>query len=293
MTDVLAQYNAIHGLGPLQTIQLSFPAEYVLHVEMARPNQLNAMSPRFFQEVEHVFKRIPEDGDVRAVIISAQGRMFCAGLDLKATAGANGSSAQKGRDLDDPARKAYWIVRGLRKTIEGCFRAVEECGKPVIAVSHGICIGGGMELMSACDIRYCSADAVFSLREAEMGIPADGGGLQRISKSCGNQSFVRDLALTARNVPAQKALVGGFVSEILPTREAAIEAALETARMIAAKSPIASTSIKDVLLFTRDHSVDASIKYNHLHNAFVNQGKDMEAGKASLLAKKAPVYPKL
>jgi delta(3,5)-delta(2,4)-dienoyl-CoA isomerase len=136
-----------------------------------------------------------------------------------------------------------------------------------------------MELMAACDLRYCSSDAIFSLREAEMGIPADGGGLQRISKSCGNQSFVRDLALTARNVPATKALVGGFVSEVLPTREAAIEAALDTARLIAAKSPIATTSIKDCLLFSRDHSVDSAIKYNHLHNAYVLRGMGLNGSR--------------
>lgn len=117
--------------------------------------------------------------------------------------------------------------------------------------------------------------------------------MQRISKSCGNQSFVRDLCLTARNVPAQKALIGGFVSEVLPTREAAIEAALDTAKLIASKSPVATTSIKDCLLFSRDHSVDAAIKYNHLHNAFVNQGEDFVAGRNSLLAKKTPIFPKL
>lgn len=99
-------------------------------------------------------------------------RLFSS-LDLKATAVERPSKNDTSK-MTDPGRRAYHIVRGLRKSIEGCFRAVEECGKPVIAVSHGICIGGGMEFMSACDIRYCSQDAVFSLREAEMGIPADG-----------------------------------------------------------------------------------------------------------------------
>jgi enoyl-CoA hydratase/carnithine racemase len=98
-----------------------------------------ARSPRFFVEISEIFKRIPEDGDVRCIVISAQGRMFCAGLDLKATASAESTS--KRPKFDDPARTAYYIVRGLRKTIEGAFRAVEECAKPVIAVSHGICIG--------------------------------------------------------------------------------------------------------------------------------------------------------
>ena len=104
---------------------------------------------------------------------------------------------------------------------------------------------------------------------------------------------MRDLCLTARNVPAQKALIGGFVSEVLPTKEEALAAAMETAKMMASKSPIATTSIKDVLLFSRDHSVDSGIKYNQLHNAFVNQGHDFDAGRKSLLAKKTPVYPKL
>ncbi|CAG8696301.1 5933_t:CDS:2, partial [Scutellospora calospora] len=148
------------------------------------------ISYSLFNEVRECFTRIETDSTVRVVIISGAGKLFSSGIDLSILSKVN-------EEAMDFARKAYYLRRFL-KTLQDTYTAIESCKKPVIVVVHGACIGAGVELTTACDIRYCSQDAFFCIKEIDFGLAADLGTLQRLPKIVGNNSLVRELCFTGR-----------------------------------------------------------------------------------------------
>ena len=231
---------------------VTFPAEFVAQVEIDRPKKLNAFTEQMFHNIGAIFNRLSHDPDVRAIILTGNGdRAFTAGLDVQ-SASDNGFMT-KGLDMD-VARKATQLRRHVQE-IQDTVTAVEKCEKPVIVVFHGISYGLAIDLSTCCDIRICAKDTRFSVREVEIGIAADVGTLSRLPHSGVSMSFVKDVALTARDFSADEALQAGLVSGVYDSKQATLEAALEKAKLIATKSPVAVQGTKEVINFSRDHQI--------------------------------------
>mmetsp|Transcript_41455 Transcript_41455/g.82004 ORF Transcript_41455/g.82004 Transcript_41455/m.82004 type:complete len:289 (-) Transcript_41455:11-877(-) len=269
-----------------ETLHVTMPAPHVLHVELNRPSKLNTMTLAFWDEIRHVFGAVEQDNRVRAVLLSGAGRMFTAGLDMGAAGELMAGSES------DAARQALRL-RQIGKAWQTSFTKIECCGKAVIACCHGGVIGGGVEMISACDVRFCTHDAFFVLAEVDLGLAADVGGLQRFPKVVGNQSLVRELALSGRRLGAEEALQHGFVSRVLEDKEQLMSAAMEFAKQVAAKSPIATMGIKEFLNYSRDRPVDESLNYAITWNMAMLQSSDCMKATAALLQKKSGEFDNL
>lgn len=185
-----------------ETLQVSAPYEHVLHVQLNRPEKKNTMNREAFREILSCFKQIHDDKHCRAVVVSGAGKVFSAGLDFGDILDMI-NTATKSFDGDVAARAKY--LRNHIQQFQASFHQVVRCSKPVISAIHGECVGSGLDLISATDIRYCSNDTIFSLREVNVGMAADMGSLQRMPRIVGNDSMVRELAYTAKNMPASEA----------------------------------------------------------------------------------------
>jgi delta(3,5)-delta(2,4)-dienoyl-CoA isomerase len=286
---------------------ITFPSEYVAQVEIDRPKKLNAFTEPMFHSIGAIFDRLSHDQDVRAVIISGNGdRAFSAGLDVQAASEGGVVMSDPGGDV---ARKATRLRRHIQE-IQDCVTAVEKCEKPVIIVMHGISYGLAIDLSSCCDVRICAKDTRFSVREVEIGLAADVGTLSRLPKLGVSMSFVKDVALTARDFSAQEALQVGFVSAVCETKKAALDRALDLGKLIATKSPVAVQSTKEVMNYSRDHTVAdgtlsihfysilgtnlvVGLNYVKVWNASMVQTKDVEDAMLSGLKKRKPTFAKL
>jgi enoyl-CoA hydratase len=252
---------------------------HVAWLNLCRPERHNAMGMTFFKEVTDHFRRLDQNPTVRAVVIRAEGNSFTAGLDL-----LEAGSMLVGRGADDREH--------LRKTIldlQESNNAIERCRKPVIAAVHGPCIGGGVDLLSACDIRLASADALFSIRETRLAIVADLGTLQRLPHIIGHGWF-RELALTGRDFNADEALRMGFVTRVCENREALILAAGDLANEIAAMAPLTVQGVKEVINFSRDNGVYAGLSYVAQKNAAALPSEDLMEAVTAFMEKREPVF---
>ena len=252
---------------------------HVAWLSLCRPDRHNAMGLTFFKEVSDHFRRLDQDPTVRAVVIRAEGKSFTAGLDLQ-----DAGAMLIGQGADDRER--------LRKTIlelQESNNAIERCRKPVIAAVHGPCIGGGVDLLSACDIRLASADALFSIRETRLAIIADLGTLQRLPYIIG-QGWFRELALTGRDFSAAEALQMGFVTRVCVDREALIKAAGDLAREIAGMAPLTVQGVKEVINFSRDNGVYAGLAYVAQKNAAALPSADVMEAVTAFMEKREPVF---
>jgi len=269
------------------TLKVEKTSQHVLHVILNRPQALNAMNNAFWADCKTCFDMIDKDSEVRAVVVSSAARIFTAGLDLK----EGGLDAIGGKHAD-PARRAFHARKHILE-IQDSFNAIERCSKPVIAAVHGLCVGGGVDMLSACDIRYCSEDAEFTIKEVDVGLAADVGTLQRFPKIVGNDSLVRELAYSARRFGAKEAKEMGFVGRVFANKEATVDAAVKLAIEIASKSPIAVTGTKQVLNYSRDHSVEEGLRMVALWNASMLQTTDIPVAVTAAQKKQVAEYSKL
>lgn len=252
---------------------------HVAWVVLNRPEQRNTMTMEFFEELTRIFKELDCDPEVRAVVIRAEGKSFTAGLDLVAAQALLGDGTPAYRD---------WLRRKITE-LQGSISAVEECRKPVIAAIHGHCVGGGVDLTSACDIRIASRDAIFSIRETRIGIIADIGSLQRIPYIIG-QGWFRELALTGRDFPAEEALRMGYITRLCQDREELLNEAGKLAEEIAGLPPIAVQGVKEVMNYSRDHGLHRGLDYVAQRNACVIPNEDMMEAVAAFLEKRLPQF---
>ncbi|KAK0251735.1 hypothetical protein LTS09_013195 [Friedmanniomyces endolithicus] len=270
---------------------ITFPSPYVAQVEINRPKKLNAFIEQMWTDLGAIFRALSVDPDVRAVILTAAGdRAFSSGLDVQA-ASQNGVLAQQ-TEHADPARKALSIRRHILE-FQRDISAIEECEKPVIAVMHGISYGLAIDMTVCCDIRICAEDTRFSVREVDIGLAADIGTLTRLPKANVPLSWVKEVCLTARDFDAAEALRVGFVSGVCESKSAALKKALEMATLLASKSPVAVQSTKQILNYSRDHSVADGLNQIALLNSAMLQTKDVEAAMPSGLKKRKPTFAKL
>ena len=242
-----------------QHFNLTFPSPFVAHIEIARPEKLNAFPEPMVHSLGAIFKQLSSDPDVRAIVLSGKGpKAFTAGLDVQA-ASESGPLASADAQIEagaalDTARKAVLLRRHILQ-FQASVSLVEQCEKPVIAVLHGISYGIALDITTCCDVRFCSRDVRFAVKEVDIGLAADVGTLTRLPKANLPMSWVKEVSLTAREFGAEEALRVGLVSGVFDSQEQTLEKALDLARSIGSKSPIAVQATKEILNFSRDHSV--------------------------------------
>ena len=225
---------------------------HVAHLVLNRPEAMNTMHPSFWRELHNVLTNIHKAGTARALVISSTGKHFSAGMDLQTF----GSAIQ----MDDQSAEGRAAIFDLLTDMQHTFTLLEELRIPVIAAIQGGCIGGAVDMVTACCMRYASADAFFCIQEINIGMVADVGTLQRLPKLL-PMALVKELAYTGRRLSADKALAYGLVNEVLPTHEAAVAAAMQAAQEIASKPPVAVWGTKQVLHYARDHSTEDSLRH--------------------------------
>jgi enoyl-CoA hydratase len=260
----------------------------VAHVRMNRPDELNTMVREFWNELPALVQSLDAGGDVRAMVLSSTGRHFCAGMDL----GVFGSGDGAGGDSNgEPGRiRAQLQQRVLM--LQESFTAFERARFPVIAAVQGGCIGGGVDMVCAADVRYASADAFFVVQEINIGMTADVGTLQRLPKLIPD-GLARELAYTGRRLPAGRAYEVGLVNEVFATHEELVAGALAAAAEIASKSPLAMWGTKEMLLHSRDHTVADGLTHIATWQTGMFQPGDMAEAFAARAEDRDPDFPDL
>lgn len=267
---------------PFTTLAINHPAESITHVQLHRPEKRNAMNRAFWSEMVDCFNQIAGDPDCRVVLFSGAGKSFTAGIDLMDMA-----SDVLQPEGDDMARTS-WNMRKIIAKYQETFSVIEKCPKPVVVAVHGACVGGGVDLITACDIRLCTQDAWFQVKEVDIGIAADVGTLQRLPKVIGSRSLVNELALTARKLYADEAKSSGLVSRVFADKEAMMAGAMEIASEIAGRSPVAVQGTKVNLIYSRDHSVAEGLDYMATWNMSMLQTHDVMKSAQASMEKKSP-----
>ena len=244
---------------------------HIANLVLSRPNELNTMSRDFWVELGDVLEEINKNSEVRVVVMSSTGKHFCAGMDLNAF--SNGVDNIPDEKKPDHARIGEAVYR-VAKELQEYISTLEKIRVPVIAAIHGGCIGGAVDLVTACDIRLASDDAFFCIQEVNIGMAADVGTLQRLPKIIPD-SKMREMAYTGRRMYAEEAKETGLVSDTYKSQEDMLKAANSLAKEIASKSPVAIYGLKAVMNYSRDHSVSESLEYNALWSGAMLSQKDM------------------
>ena len=227
--------------------------EGVAHLQLSRPEAYNSMVPDFWTELPEVVKGLDDTGEARVIVLSSTGKHFCAGMDLAVfTSGSSGSQPE--------GAHGRGALRERVLELQETFSCLEKARMPVLAAIQGGCIGGGVDMVSACDVRYASRDAFFCIQEINIGMTADVGTLQRLPHLIPS-GMVRELAYTGRRLPADQALEIGLVNQVWDDHAGLVEGVLEIAKEIASKSPLAIWGSKEMLNHTRDHTVQEGLEH--------------------------------
>lgn len=257
--------------------------EGVAHVQLNRPERANALDEALWRELREAMEWCDRTPEVRSVVLSGNGKHFCAGIDLSMLTSL---SARLSDFCEGRKREA---LRDFILWLQSTATSLEKCRKPVIAAIHGACIGGGLDIVLAADFRYASQDAQFCVREADMAIVADVGTLQRLPHVVG-EGIAREWIMTACDVDAARAAEARLVNAVYPDRGALLDAALATARRLAAKSPLTLRGIKQVLNYSRDHSIQDGLEYVAGWNAAMLMSEDLEKAAMAGMAGQAPQF---
>jgi len=261
--------------------------DHVAHVTMCRGDDFNTMTKAFWSELPELIDKISDAAEARVIVLSAQGKHFCAGMDL-ANFQDDGDFLSTDTKKVSQGRRSeaqFRVTRELQYTIS----CLEKARMPVIAAIQGACVGGAVDLVTACDIRYATNDAFFCIQEINIGMAADVGTLQRLPYLI-PEGVLRELAYTGRRFSADEALKYGLINAVFDTHEAVIDHALSVARKIADKAPLATTGIKEVLNYNRDHTVEESLNYTALWNSAMNFSDDMMEAFKSKAEKRDPDF---
>ena len=255
---------------------------HIANLILNRPDEFNTMIRKFWVELPEVLEEINRDSEIRAVIMSSTGKHFCAGMDLAAF--SNGVENIPEDKKPDHARVGEALYRSA-KELQGYISTLEEIRVPVIAAVQGACVGGALDLITACDIRLASQDAFFCIQEINIGMAADVGTLQRLPRIIPD-SKMRELAYTGRRMLSNEAKESGLVSDVYKTQKEMLEAANEMASEIASKSPVAIYGLKAVMNYSRDHSIKDSLDFNALWSGAMLSGKDMKEAMTANIEKR-------
>ncbi len=245
-------------------------------VSFNRPDKANALHMEAWDEMRLIFNRLSDTPEARVIILTGEGKHFCAGIDLELLMSLN-----KLKEVTCEGRRGEQL-RKFILNLQDAVSSIEKCAKPVIAAIHNGCIGGGVDIAAACDMRYCTNDAYFTIKEIDMGMVADLGTLQRLPKLI-SPGMVAEMAYTARKVSGTEAASIGLTNRSFANQDELMKGVIEIACQIASKSPLSVRGIKEVLRYAKDHSVDDSLQQIATWNAAMILSDDLtEAFKASL-----------
>lgn len=261
----------------------------IANIILSRPEQLNSMSRKFWVELPEVLEEVNRNSEIRALIISSTGKHFCAGMDLSAF--DNGVANIPKEKRPDNARIGEALYRSA-KELQEYISKLEKIRVPVIAAIHGGCIGGAVDLVTACDIRLATNDAFFCIQEINIGMAADVGTLQRLPRIIPD-SKMRELAYTGRRMLADEAKESGLVSDVYDSQEEMVNAAKEMANEIAKKSPIAIYGLKALMNYSRDHTISDSLDFNALWSGAMLSQRDMEEAIKAFVEKREATFGKM
>ncbi len=257
--------------------------EGLAEITLNRPERSNAINQAMWQELRMAFAWADESDEVRVVMLSGAGRNFCAGIDLAMLAGVSECVAHR-----DPARGRE-LLRRVILDLQDCLSSVERCRKPVLAAIHGACVGGAIDLVSCCDMRYAASDVQFAVREIDVGMTADVGTLQRLPRLIPD-GMAREMAYTGRKVDGFEAKLIGLINQLFETRETLLDGVRQIARTIAAKSPLAIRGSKEMLNYGRDHSVADGLNYVATWNAAMLISSDLQEAMTAMREKRPPCF---
>jgi enoyl-CoA hydratase len=259
----------------------------VAHVRLNRPDELNTMTRPFWAELPALVEQLGADPAVRVIVLSSTGRHFSAGMDLAVFAGGEpggGEGAETGR-----RRAQLWqLVKVLQRAVS----SLDAVRVPVLAAIQGGCIGGAVDLVTAADLRYATADAFFCVQEINLGMTADVGTLQRLPKLVPD-GIAREMAYLGRRLPAQRAYEIGLVNEVFDDHESLVAGVLDRAAEIATKSPLAIWGTKESLRYTRDHSVEDALNFIATWQTGMFQPADLTESLAARGDKREPSFDDL
>ena len=261
--------------------------EGVGHLILDKGEDLNKMTMNFWYELPRILDEIDKDASLRVLILSSTGKHFCAGMDLK-NFGTLGNDAEKKTNVPDKARIGESLYR-VAKELQDMLSKLEKLRIPVLAGIQGGCIGGGLDLVTAADMRFASKDAFFCIQEVNIGMAADIGTLQRLPRVI-PEGKVRELAYTGRRMPAGEALEAGLVNKVYESHEEMVSGLKEMAAVIASKSPLAVYGTKAILNFSRDHTIAEGLEYNALWSGAMLPQEDMAEAMMSNLEKRNPEF---
>lgn len=273
------------------TLNISTIDKFLL-VEMNRPKTFNSLNNELIDDLTNFFEIVnslvlAKENDFRCILLKGSGGNFCSGLDLNDN--PLFKAGEEFSEVTDIGNKAIRVGELIDKAQKSCTN-IEKCILPVICFIEGYCIGGATSIITACDIRICTKNSKFTIREVDIGIAADMGVLQRMIKQTGNDSLFRDLVYTGRFFSSEEALNIGLVSKI--TDENGYSSALKLAKEISEKSPRVLYGLKKTLNYSRDHSVDESLEYQKIMNSSLLQSEDFINCVTAFLNKKKPILPK-
>jgi enoyl-CoA hydratase len=237
-------------MNPMSCFSLTL-TDHIAHLVLNRPEAMNTMHPTFWRELDQVLTGLHKDGQARVLLISSSGKHFSAGMALETFAGAIA--------MDDQSPEGRAAIFDLLSEMQATFTKLETLRIPVIAAIQGGCIGGAVDMVTACCLRYATSDAFFCIQEINIGMVADVGTLQRLPKLV-PLAVVKELAYTGRRLSASKALAYGLVNEVFDSTQAMLAGALQCAKEIASKPPVAIWGTKQAIHYTRDHSVDDALR---------------------------------
>ena len=257
---------------------------HVAHLVLNRPEAMNTMNPAFWRELDAVLTHIHKAGEARVLVISSTGKHFSAGMALE-TFGSDIA-------MDDRSPEGRAAIFDMLGDMQATFTTLETLRIPVIAAIQGGCIGGAVDMVTACCLRYATADAFFCIQEINIGMVADVGTLQRLPKLV-PLAVVKELAYTGRRLPAAKALGYGLVNEVFESAEAMLAAAMQCASEIAAKPPVAIWGTKQAIHYARDHSVDDALKQMGWLQGAIWSNRHVQESVAAMKQKRAANFPSL
>lgn len=255
----------------------------VATVSFNRPDKANALHMEAWDEMRSIFNRLSETPEARVIILKGEGKHFCAGIDLELLMSLN-----KLKEITCEGRRGEHLKKFILN-LQDTVSVIEKCTKPVIAAIHNGCIGGGVDIAAACDMRYCTDDAYFTIKEIDMGMVADLGTLQRLPKLI-SPSLVAEMAYTGRKVSGTEAASIGLANKSFSTQDELLFGANQIAAEIASKSPLSIRGIKEVMRYAKDHSVDDSLNQIATWNAAMILSDDLTEAFKATLEKRTPEF---
>lgn len=254
-------------------------ADKIAQVVLNRPDKRNSMNPAFWKELPEIIKDIDYGSKARVIVLSSTGPHFTSGLDVSSF-GAISNPADDDKDKKTRKLQAGTAFYDNVLHMQESFSCIEQCRIPVLVAIQGGCIGGGVDLVTACDIRYATEDAFLTIFETNIGMTADVGTFPRLVKLI-PEGYVREMAYTGRRVSAQEAKSMGLINQVFADQVIMLEAVMEIARDIASKAPLAVYGCKRMINYARDHSTADSLDYIAIWNATHLQIEEIQEAMAA------------